>query len=86
MSAIESEFPGYFPLPAGSRSTASGDVSRRASGGYRAWDGSQQVVMPECWCVCGGRLVAETRAEGDVLAAVQIHNGTGQHISWRERR
>lgn len=84
------EFLGHYPIPAGGSPTARqvrGDMSReaaRASGGYPAWDGSQQVVMPECLCVCGLRIVAETKAPADILAAVQIHNETGRHIAWRE--
>lgn len=90
--ALEAEFLGHFPLPTGSRPTArqlAVDMSReldRASGGFPGWDGSQQIVMPECVCACGGRLVAETKAPGDILAAVQIHNETGRHSIWRERR
>lgn len=89
---IEDEFLGHFPLSAPvARSTArllAVDVSRdaaRASSGYLSWDGSQEVVMPESMCACGGRIVAETRAPADVTAAVQIHNETGRHINWRER-
>jgi hypothetical protein len=78
---------GHIPLSElGGGTTAAVDMSRRASSSYRAWDGSQQVVMPECRCVCGGRLVAETPAESDILAAVQIHNALPQHVGWRERR
>lgn len=88
---IEAEFVGHFPLPGSvagptARSLAV-DVSRgaaRASGGYRAWDGAQVTVMPECECACGGRLVAESRADADIRAAVEIHNVSAQHTRWRE--
>jgi len=89
---IEAEFLGHFPLPAGSGPTAlrvRRDMSAeaaRASGGYAAWDGSQQAVVPEAACVCGGVIVPDTKAPADVLAAVQIHNQTPLHRRWREAR
>ena len=89
---IEIEFLGYFPSPAGSGSTARqvrSDMSSetaRASGGYSAWDGVQEVLMPECDCACGGQLVADSKADRDMLLAVQTHNASLQHLAWRQRR
>lgn len=91
MTAIEAEFLGHFPFPTGNRPTArqlAVDLSRasaRASGGFPGWDGIQEVLMPECVCACGGRIVAESKADRDVTVAVQTHQATGRHMAWRER-
>jgi hypothetical protein len=36
-----------------------------------------------CECACGLAIVAESRADADIVQAVQRHQAVARHIAWR---
>jgi hypothetical protein len=37
-------------------------------------------------CSCGGEIVVTRKRDNDIIAAIQTHQQTDQHLEWRRRK